>query len=170
MWLHDIHALGCGVQLCFSERECRVWEPRNVQPDRERERERRGERGRERERGVERLSGPHSQIIGWQTVIRCKFLTSESAGASPPTRSTPRSTPPTHPEQGLSVNAGVWAVQWGWERWRCPEVVVVVVVLHTLMYTSHFSSSQINYEAATVQIWKLELFGIIEESGHRFLD
>lgn len=36
-----------------------------------------------RQRGVERLSGLHSQIIGWQTVIRCKFLTSESAGASP---------------------------------------------------------------------------------------
>lgn len=88
---------------------------------REREKE---ERAREGARGVERLSGLHSHIIGWQTVIRCKFLTSESAGASPHTPATlPLSTHPQTPQgvmsmQGCELESGsgdkqvdMWKIQ-----------------------------------------------------------
>lgn len=65
---HSAFACNCVFRVWVS-----VWEPAAL-----------SQTYRQRARGVERLSGLHSQIIGWQTVIRCKFLTSESAGASPP--------------------------------------------------------------------------------------
>lgn len=81
---HSAFACNCVFRVWVS-----VWEPAAL-----------SQTYRQRARGVERLSGLHSQIIGWQTVIRCKFLTSESAGASPPYDPPNPPPPPPPPSRG----------------------------------------------------------------------
>lgn len=79
-WLHDIHAFGS--ESGFQSFGVWLWLRQSM-----------------REREAWRYSPSlHSHTIGWQTAIRCKFLTSESAGASPP------SPLPSHPIPPPPVN------------------------------------------------------------------